>query len=101
MSLNGILGVHTNFDAQCDMHPVSLHHTKRSSKNYEALAIKELTKHSRVFEYIPGRKHTSFPNIKPYFATCIDSRKLFKWIKKNQENAASHVELRKVLGHAI
>lgn len=42
--------------------PVSLHHTTRSS---EKLIIDELTQksHVHVFDYTPGRKYRSFPNI--------------------------------------
>jgi len=57
-SLNGILSVCNNFDTQCDIHPVSFHHTKKSSKKDEDLVIKELTEHSHVFDYVPGQKHT-------------------------------------------
>ena len=64
-SLKGILSVCNNFDKESHVHPVSFHHTKKSSKKDEELVIKELTDHSHVFDYIPGRKHASFPNIQP------------------------------------
>ena len=100
-SLKGIVGVCTNFDSQCDIHPFSLHHTKKSSKKDKALVIKELTDHSHVFDYVPGRKLTSFTDKQPHVATCIDTGKLFKWIKKNQKRVATNLELKKLLGHQI
>ena len=97
-SLKGILSVCDNFDKECHVHPVSLHHTKKSSKKDEELVIKELTDHSHVFDYIPGRKHASFPNIQPHVAKCLDTDKMFKWLKKNQSKASDSIKLKKLLG---
>lgn len=49
----------------------------------EKLVIEELTKF-RVFDYIPGRCHSSFPNIHPSIAEHIDKAKLLKWIQKKK-----------------
>lgn len=97
-SLKGVLSVCNNFDKECHVHPVSLHHTKKSSKKDEELVIKELTDHSHVFDYIPGRKHASFPNIQPHVANCLDTDKMFKWLKKKQSKASDFIKLKKLLG---
>ena len=39
-SLKGVLSVCNNFDKECHVHPVSLHHTKKSSKKDEELVIR-------------------------------------------------------------
>jgi len=58
-------------------------------------------KHLCPNPYVPSHKHTSFTDIPSHVATCIDTGKLFKWIKKNQKRVAANLELKKLLGHQI
>lgn len=55
-SLDGIKTVCHNFDKSAGIHADSIHHTKKSSKKDQELVVKQLLE-SKVFSYIPGRKH--------------------------------------------
>lgn len=71
-------GVQQICSSDTDLHPVSLHHTKKSSKLDQSLIVNQLVNESNVFDYIPGRKHGSFPNIKPNITQDLNTDKLFK-----------------------
>ena len=66
-SLRGLMDITAYFDELCDIAPTSLHHSKHSASKDEELILKELTSESRAFDYIPGRCHRSFKNIKARF----------------------------------
>ena len=70
-----------HFDEICDIKPVSRHHTKASSKEDRDIILKQLVSESRVFDYVPGRYHKSFENIRPHISSHIDINKLITWIK--------------------
>ena len=63
--------------------PDSIHHTKRSALKDEELIMKELTEESIVFDYIPGRHHHSFKDVKAHISSSIDTFKLLTMIKKH------------------
>ena len=55
--------IRDNFDNNIKLHQSSTRHTERSSYNDELEMIKDL-QGVNPFDYIPGRKHDSFPDIK-------------------------------------
>ena len=84
-SLQSLITICCEADNALGIPPISLHHTTRSSEKDERLIIDELTKKSRVFEYIPGRMHRAFPDIQPCIAKSIDKSKLIKWINEHKK----------------
>ena len=65
-SLRNLMEVTSHFDSMCDIPPDSIYHTcKRYGKDLDMM-IEELTERSRVFDYIPGRFHRLFKDIKPH-----------------------------------
>ena len=96
-SLRGLMDITAYFDELCDIAPSSLHHTKHSASKDEELILKELTSESRVFDYIPGRCHRSFQNIKAHVSSSIDTFKLVTMIKKHQRAIADYMDLRMIL----
>ena len=63
----------------------------------EELILKELTSESCVFDYILGRCHRSFKNIKAHVSGCIDTFKLVAMIKKHQCIIADYMDLKMIL----
>ena len=96
-SLRGLMDITAYFDELCDIPPTSLHHTKHSASKDEQLILKELTSESRVFDYIPGRCHRSFKNIKAHVSGSIDTFKLVAKIKKHQGAIADYMDLKVIL----
>ena len=68
----------------------------KSSKKDQELVVKQLIE-SKVFSYIPGRKHAAFSDIKPNLAQCIDANSLFKWLDTNKQNLAKQIEVENFL----
>ena len=95
-SLDGIKTVCDNFDKSAGIHADSINHTKKSSKKDQELVVKQLLK-SKVFSYIPGRKHAAFPNIRPNLAQSIDTKSLFKWLDINKRKLAKQIEVKNLL----
>ena len=46
--------------------------------------VTELHLQSKVFEEIPGRKHSSFPNISPNPFATVDWNSLEEWFQKHK-----------------
>ncbi len=63
-SLKGILDTVEPFENEHHISKSSIEHSKAHLAKDEKLIIEELT-NSKIFEYIPGHFHTSFPKIKP------------------------------------
>lgn len=61
-------------------------------QNLQGLVLIE----SKVFSYIPDRKHAAFPDIRPNLAQSIDT-KLFKWLDTNKQKLAKQIELENLL----
>ena len=95
-SLKFLLNVGTHFDSICGIKPVSLHHTKASSKDDRDKIIKQLITESKVFDYVPGRYHKTFKNIRPHISSHIDASKLITWIKQTGSNIANKHELKNI-----
>lgn len=79
-SLKWLIETCKNFDEQMQTRSSSKH-TKGSDANDEKVILKELTKTSSVFDYVPGRVHPSFKAVRPSTAEHIDKAKLLWWIK--------------------
>lgn len=95
-SLDGIKTVCENFDKSAGIHADSVHHTTKSSKKDQELVVKQLIQ-SKVFSYIPGRKHAAFPDIKPNLAHSINAKSLFKWLDTNKQKLAKQIEVENLL----
>ena len=76
-SLRGATETCENFDIFGDVSPASIHHTQKSSKADEEKIIEELTSTLRVFDYVPGRYHYSFKQIKPHISQEVNATALF------------------------
>ena len=96
-SLRGLMELITYFDTICDITPDSIHHTKHSPSKDEELIMKELTSESKVFDYIPGRHHRSFKDIKAHVSSSIDTFKLVTMIKRHQQAIADYMDLKEIL----
>ena len=94
--LDGIKAARENFDKSTNIHTNSIHHTKKSSKKDQSLILQQLIE-SKVFSYIPGRKHATFPDIKPNLAQSVDASSLFKWLDSNKQKLARQIDLEKFL----
>ena len=95
-SLRGLMELTKHFDKICDISPDSIHHTKYSPGNNQEMIISELGE-SRVFDYVPGRYHPSFKDIKAHISSSINTSKLVSMIKKHQQSIADFMELRQIL----
>ena len=96
-TLRNLMEVTSHFDKICGIHNDSMYHTsKRDEKDLDIL-LEELTLKSHVFDYVPGRFHKSFRNIKRHISDHINVDKLIDWIKKNQSKLSSQMKLRNIL----
>ncbi|SMN01873.1 hypothetical protein SPONL_183 [uncultured Candidatus Thioglobus sp.] len=95
-SLKALIDITNNFDHTLKLHPESLHHTTKSSIKDRNLILSQLAT-SRVFDYIPGRFHFAFKNIKSHVSDCVNVAKLVKWIKEHTRNMANNIKLRNIL----
>lgn len=94
-SLKGIMDICNHFDGICQLQPLSSHHTIASSLKDIELVLQELLK-SRVFDYIPGRKHKSFPNIKQNVFQEIDVEKYMKYLATQKQQLIAEITYRKL-----
>ena len=97
-SLNGMIGITSNFDCDSSIHRESLHHTTKSSKKDEDMIIKELTSNSKVFDYIPGRVHRAFKEISPNVAPTLKANELFKWLNDRKKKLAEDIAFHELVG---
>ena len=95
-SLDGIKTVCENFDRSAGIHGDSVNHTTKSSKKDQGLVLQQLIE-SKVFSYIPGRKHAAFPDIESNLAQSINTKSLFKWLDTNKQKLAKQIELENLL----
>ena len=82
-SLKGIIDVGTQFDRQQNIRKTSSEHSKASIANDEKTIIEELLT-NRIYEYIPGRHHSSYKDIKPCISMTLNFDKLTETIKKHR-----------------
>ena len=95
-SLRKLMAVTTHLDSVCGIHKESIYHTCKDASTDLQLIIDELQK-SQVFDYIPGRYHKTFQNIKPHISAHIDTDKLFSWIQGHQKKISNSMKLRNIL----
>ena len=95
-SLKFLLNISDHFDEICNVNPISLHHTKASSKEDRDKILKQLASESRVFDYVPGRYHKTFKGIHPHISSHLDINKLVTWIKQTRNSIANRHELKKL-----
>ena len=96
-SLKCLLGIASHYDQECGIKPASVHHSKASSSQDREMILNELSKESKVFDYIPGRYHYSFKNISPHVSSHIKVDKLTQRIKQTLSKISNHYELKKAL----
>lgn len=85
-----------HFDDICGIKPVSIHHTKASSKDDRDKILTQLVSETKVFDYIPGRYHKTFKDVRPHVSSHIDINKLTTWIKQTRDSIANRHELKKL-----
>ena len=95
-SLKFLLNISDHFDEICNVNPISLHHTKASSKEDRDKILKQLASESRVFDYVPGRYHKTFKGIHPHISSHLDINKLVTWIKQTRNSIDNRHELKKL-----
>lgn len=83
-NLGGIMSVCETFDKSNDVTPESVEHTVQSSSQDKKLVLNPLVNTSRVFHYIPGRKHKTFSKVHANIGTAIDKKKMLEWIQKQK-----------------
>lgn len=84
-------------DSELGIAPTSSHHTRHSSEKDKQLIIDELSRKSRVFEYVPGRVHPLYRSIEPCIAKTVDADKLIKWITTQKQKLKNDAEFAKFL----
>lgn len=75
---------------------MSIHHSKQKYGKDLELILNELTTSSHVFDYIPGRYHGTFKNIKPHITSHLDTDKLIQWLKMHVNKLSKIIELRNI-----
>ena len=70
-----------SFDSVSGVSPMSQAHSGFNVATDEKKIIKELTKSSSVFDYIPGRVHKTFPSIQPNVVPNMNKKALVNYIK--------------------
>ena len=70
----------------------------KSSQEDEEI-IKKLTQTSRVFDYIPGRKHRAFETILPNISHSINANELFKWLQYQKKKLVADIGFKHLVGH--
>ena len=94
-SLKGIMDVCKHFDDICQLEPLSSRHTIASSMKDIDTVLQELLK-SRVFDYIPGRKHKSFPSIKPNVFQEINVENYIKYLTSQKRQLKAELTYSKL-----
>ena len=95
-SLHGLFQITTQFDRTSGVNPELLHHTKREYGKDLELILHELVSTSHVFDYVPGRCHSTFKNIKPHITSNLDTDKLMQWLRLQVKNISRTVQLRNI-----
>ena len=80
-----------NFYTETNVAHTSDYHTKHSACKNEELILTELVQMSKVFDYIPGRCHKVFKNIKPHISAHIDIYAIVTWLNEKKEELARHL----------
>ena len=95
-SLKGVMDIIHTFDLNTDIHTLSTDHTASSLNKDEDAVLMELIK-SKVFDYIPGRKHKTFANISPNVSGHINASNFFQWLQEQKDKIVKYQELENML----
>ena len=82
-SLKGVMDVVHRFDLNTGLHTLSTDHTASSLKADEDAVLTELLE-SKVFDYIPGRRHRAFANISPNVSGHINASNSFNGLRNRR-----------------
>ena len=82
-AVSGIKLLTDNYFQNLCIHKVSSKHATQSAKKDEECMVSELVK-LEAFNYIPDRKHNTFPDIKRSPLLYLDFREMRKWIEKHK-----------------
>ena len=96
-SLKGVIEACDNFDNSCGASTISMYHTQKSSQADEDKIIEELTSTSRVFDYVPGRHHYSFQQIKPHISQDVNATAMFSWLRNHKKKIVEGHEFKKMM----
>lgn len=99
-SLKGIMEVCQKFDTEHNLHQLSSEHSKGTLDRDRQLILEELKK-SRVFDYIPGRSHSTFKTIKPCISMKVNSLDLIETIKRHKKHLAKTCAVASCFNHAF
>ena len=94
--LDGMQMISQNFESATNLHRNSIHHTRKSLSTDMKLIVNQLVHESNVFNYIPGRKHRSFPHIIPNVTWNINAEALFNWIISNRKKLSDKIKFQKL-----
>ena len=86
-----------SLDKHLHLAPQHNHHSKRASDDDEKLIVKELVEKSRIFQFIPGRQHASYPNISSSVMEGIDADKFLRWIKTQKDKLVKETDYKELL----
>jgi hypothetical protein len=95
--LKGVTDTCANFDKSCGLSQASIHHAQRSSKLDEEKIIEELIAKSRVFDYVPGRYHSSYQWIEPHVSREVNAAALFSWLQGHKKKILEAHEFKKMM----
>ena len=69
------------FDKECGIDSVHNTHSKASFKKDLQIVVKELTEKSKIFKYLPGRRHDSFKSLKGSILERLSKDEFQQWMK--------------------
>lgn len=99
-SLGGIMSVCQTFDKSNDIVPDSVEYTVQSCSQDKTLILNQLVNTSHVFDYVPGRRHQTFPKVQASVASTLD-KKMIDWIEKQKVKLQKSIILAKAYGHNL
>ena len=79
-----------NFDQLNSIRPESGFHTVRSSDADITKLLKQLHTDSKVFSYVPGRKHTNFPCFERNVVKDLSKPKLLQWFQERLQHLLTY-----------
>ena len=83
----GLRNIEENFDEVTGVHPQSTAHTYQSAEKDQNDMI-SIVCGLKPFQHIPGRHHSSFPNLPRSPLDLVDIRILEEWMKSSKQKLA-------------
>ena len=77
-----LLNVLTQYNSSCFVPPPSTAHTGALYEKDLKLILKEITEHTRVFQYTPGRKHDAFKSLKGSLLEKLEWKAMQQWMQE-------------------